>query len=78
MIRDHRALPVVSFFGSFFFLSTNVRKLDRTKSNLGLVELGCGYGHFKLPAARTTKRRRSALEIDPEMVTTISRTSRTP
>lgn len=46
--------------------------LDRLLVNKGdchhLVEFGCGYGTFTLPAANRTRGRVTALDIDPEMV----------
>ncbi len=46
--------------------------LDQLLVNKGdcyhLVEFGCGYGTFTLPAANRTRGRVTALDIDPEMV----------
>jgi SAM-dependent methyltransferase len=38
-----------------------------------VVEFGCGYGTFTLPAARSVGGRVYALDIDPEMVTATCR-----
>lgn len=41
----------------------------RLKPGAGdVVEFGCGYGTFTIPAARITPRRVWALDIDPQMV----------
>lgn len=49
--------------------------LDRLLVNKGdcyhLVEFGCGYGTFTLPAANRTRGRVTALDIDPEMMSLV-------
>jgi ubiquinone/menaquinone biosynthesis C-methylase UbiE len=45
-----------------------VEKLDCTGPCGNVVEFGCGYGTFTLPAARAVQGRVLALDIEPEMV----------
>ena len=42
--------------------------LGQTDVQGPLVEFGCGYGTFTLPAARRTSGKVTALDIEPEMV----------
>lgn len=41
-----------------------------------LLEFGCGYGTFTLPAARRTRGRITALDIEPEMVGLVGQRAR--
>lgn len=61
-------MPAEESWDTFFDASCIVRKLGCAESRLGLVEFGCGYGQFTLPAARITQGRVFALDIDPKMV----------
>jgi ubiquinone/menaquinone biosynthesis C-methylase UbiE len=45
-----------------------VEKLDCTGPCGDVVEFGCGYGTFTVPAAKATTGRVFALDIEPEMV----------
>jgi SAM-dependent methyltransferase len=45
-----------------------VEKLDCTGPCGDIVEFGCGYGTFTVPAAKVTTGRVVALDIEPEMV----------
>lgn len=45
-----------------------VRKLGCTGPSGDVVEFGCGYGTFTIPAARLTAGRVVALDIEPAMV----------
>jgi len=52
-----------------FFQPRNVlHRLALTESCQGVVDLGCGYGTFTLPAARIASGLVHALDIDAEMV----------
>lgn len=66
-------MPVEAYWESFFDPPCVVRKLGCAESRLGLVEFGCGYGHFTLPAARIAQGPVFALDIEPEMVRTTER-----
>lgn len=69
-------MPVEEYWETFFDASCIVRKVDCAESRLGLVEFGCGYGQFTLPAARIIKGPVFALDIEPEMVTTTRQKAR--
>src|SRR5215212_9264687 len=45
-----------------------VAKLDCTGPYGDVVEFGCGYGTFTIPAAKLTTGRVIALDIEPDMV----------
>jgi len=61
-------MPAEAYWGTFFDAPCIVRKLDCAGSRLGLVEFGCGYGNFTIPAARLASGPVFALDIEPEMV----------
>jgi SAM-dependent methyltransferase len=50
-----------------------VEKLDCTGPCGDVVEFGCGYGTFTVPAARLVEGRVIALDIDPAMVAETTR-----
>jgi ubiquinone/menaquinone biosynthesis C-methylase UbiE len=50
-----------------------LEKLDCTGPCGNVVEFGCGYGTFTLPAARAVEGRVIALDIEPDMVTATAR-----
>jgi len=50
-----------------------VEKLDCTGPCGDVVEFGCGYGTFTIPAAKATAARVIAIDIEPEMVAEINR-----
>lgn len=49
------------------------RLLPAGATGAGLVEFGCGYGTFTLPAARRTRGLVTALDIEPELVALVRR-----
>lgn len=53
-----------------------VTRIDCTGPCGDVVEFGCGYGTFTLPAARAVRGRVVALDIDPEMVAVTARKAR--
>ena len=60
------------YWNSFFDAETAVeRLLDATAVAGDLVEFGCGYGTFTLPAARHAGCTVTALDIEPEMITRV-------
>ena len=60
-------MPDESSWGTFFNPECIVGKLDCTGA-IDVVEFGCGYGHFTLPAAKSVGGTVYALDIDPQMV----------
>lgn len=69
-------MPVEEYWETFFDAPCIVRKLDCAESRLGMVEFGCGYGQFTIPAARFAKGPVFALDIEPQMVATTGRKAR--
>ncbi len=62
-------MPDEATWSTFFAAETAVDRLFASGCADGdVVEFGCGYGTFTLPAARRTTGVVTALEIEPEMV----------
>lgn len=61
-------MPDEDYWGTFFNPRCIVERLDCAESSRGLVEFGCGYGHFTVPAAQLAKGQVIALDIEPGMV----------
>lgn len=65
-------MPEEAYWQTFF---DGTAALDPLMPQLGtaaeIVEFGCGYGTFTLPAARRTTGQLTALDIEPEMVATV-------
>ncbi len=61
-------MPDEDYWGTFFNPPCIVERLDCAVSYRGLVEFGCGYGHFTVPAAQLAKGQVIALDIEPAMV----------
>ncbi len=65
-------MPEEEFWSSFFDPEGALeRLLGQSEVRGNLVEFGCGYGIFTIPAARRTTGILSALDIEPEMVARI-------
>jgi ubiquinone/menaquinone biosynthesis C-methylase UbiE len=60
-------MPDESLWKTFFDAESILRELECVLQG-DIVEFGCGYGTFTLPAARLTSGNVIALDIDPEMV----------
>jgi SAM-dependent methyltransferase len=61
-------MPDESYWDSFFNPSCVIEKLDCTGPCGDIVEFGCGYGTFTIPAAQSARGRVIALDIEAEMV----------
>lgn len=61
-------MPDEDYWGTFFNPRCIVERLDCAESSRGLVEFGCGYGHFTVPAAQLAKGQVIAFDIEPAMV----------
>lgn len=62
-------MPDESYWESFFDASAAMKLLfDSSGFSGNLVEFGCGYGTFTVPAAVHTKGVVTALDIDPQMI----------
>lgn len=66
-------MPEEAYWSSFFDAEGILDRLLVNHDHGGnLVEFGCGYGTFTLPAARRTRGLVSALDIEPEMVALVA------
>ncbi|MBA3059620.1 MAG: class I SAM-dependent methyltransferase [Gammaproteobacteria bacterium] len=61
-------MPDEAHWASFFNTEAATEQLLGTKVHGNVIEFGCGYGSFTVPAARRTTGRVTALDIDLEMV----------
>lgn len=61
-------MPEEAFWQTFFDPVCVLGKLDCTAACRDMVEFGCGYGLFTVPAAQTVRGDVYALDIEPEMV----------
>ena len=65
-------MPDEAMWAGFFDPPTTLSKLALTREIGDVVEFGCGYGTFTLPAARIVGGIVHALDIDPSMVTCVA------
>lgn len=63
-------MPDEEMWQGFFDPPAILAKLGLTSACRNVVEFGCGYGTFTIPAARIVQGTVYALDIEPEMVTT--------
>lgn len=61
-------MPEESYWESFFNPRCILERLDCAESGGDVVEFGCGYGTFTVPAAELVSGNVIALDIEPEMV----------
>ncbi len=61
-------MPDKPTWEGFFNPQTTLRKLGLSSDAGEVVDFGCGYGTFAIPAARITTAVVHALDIDPAMV----------
>lgn len=61
-------MPDEAYWASFFEAEVAIERLFGTTVPGNVIEFGCGYGSFTVPAARRTTGRVIALDIEPEMV----------
>lgn len=66
-------MPEESQWESFFNPACTLTALDCANSIGDVVEFGCGYGTFTIPAAGLVKGRVLAFDIEPEMVAATAR-----
>lgn len=62
-------MPEEEVWNQFFDAEAILRSLKLTPSCRDVVEFGCGYGTFTIPAARVVRGTVHALDIGPNMVT---------
>lgn len=65
-------MPDEAFWNTFFDPERVVAALDCAGS-VNVVEFGCGYGTFTLPAAKSVSGKVFALDLDPAMIETTRR-----
>jgi ubiquinone/menaquinone biosynthesis C-methylase UbiE len=66
-------MPDEAYWASFFDPHAVLALLLLPKdSTCNVLEFGCGYGTFTLPAASRTRGRVTALDIEPEMVSLVA------
>ena len=61
-------MPPEEIWHSFFDPETTLRKLGLTADCRCVVDFGCGYGTFSIPAANMVRGDVYALDIEPEMI----------
>lgn len=61
-------MPSEEMWQGFFDPTTTLRKLGLTEDCECVVDFGCGYGTFSLPAATIVRGTVHAIDIDPNMV----------
>jgi SAM-dependent methyltransferase len=65
-------MPPEEMWRSFFDPETTLLKLGLTVDCKRVVDFGCGYGTFTLPAARMIRGSVDALDIEPDMIAATS------
>jgi SAM-dependent methyltransferase len=69
MIGRESGMPVEEDWDAFFDADTAIERIFGSKAIDGdVVDFGCGYGTFTIPAAVRTRGTLTALDIDPLMV----------
>ena len=63
-------MPEAELWDTFFDPARVLTLLDFTNAKADVVEFGCGYGTFTVPAARRTRGTVYALDIEPKMIRT--------
>ena len=61
-------MPGEAYWTSFFDLEATIDRLLGSVVEGNVIEFGCGYGSFTVPAGRRTTGIVTALDIEPEMV----------
>ncbi len=66
-IRDS-GMPDEDTWAAFFDPQTTFQRLGLTAATCNVVEFGCGYGTFTIPAAQIVSGVVYTLEIEPQMI----------
>jgi len=61
-------MPPEEMWSGFFDPNTVLKKLGLTSTCQDVLEFGCGYGTFTIPAAQMIQGTVHALDIDPQMI----------
>jgi len=67
MKTPESGMPEEAMWREFFDAEAILRSLKPAPSCRHVVEFGCGYGTFTIPAARTVRGTVHALDIEPGM-----------
>lgn len=68
-------MPDQEMWDTFFNLNTILDDLGIRDLRGKIVDIGCGYGTFTIPAAKKNKGMVYALDIDAEMIQTVQKTA---
>ena len=60
-------MPDLEYWESFFQPECMLRQLGLRESTRGVLEFGCGYGTFTIPAAKISSSLVHAIDIDSDM-----------
>lgn len=71
-VRDS-GMPDEKMWSSFFDVNTILKELLINDATDNLVEIGCGYGTFTLPAAKLISGKLYAFDIEREMIEYVQR-----
>lgn len=66
-------MPDEAYWASFFEAEAVIDSLLGPLVEGNVIEFGCGYGSFTVPAARRTTGKVTALDIEPDMVDCVRR-----
>ena len=66
-VRDS-GMPIEKTWNDFFNPKLILKELLINSQTEHLVEIGCGYGTFTIPAAKLLKGKLYAFDIEPEMI----------
>lgn len=69
-------MPDESYWDSFFDPACMLSQLGCTEQTHNVVEFGCGYGTFTIPAAKIATGNVYALDIDPAMTAIVGHKAR--
>lgn len=71
-VRDS-GMPNEKSWDSFFDIDLILKELLINSQIEHLVEIGCGYGTFTIPAAKLLKGKLFAFDIEPEMIDCVNK-----
>lgn len=61
-------MPPQDYWDSFFDVETILDRLRLDAARRDVLEFGCGYGTFTVPAARRISGKVIAMDLDPQMI----------
>jgi len=66
-------MPEEKTWDKFFNPVKILETLGLSSSTIDVVDFGCGYGTFTIPAAKIIKGKVYAIDVEPEMIETLKR-----